>query len=160
MSNDLFRLDIELLLCRYGRQRVLSGLAETESCSVGELTKRLENIRKNKDARKQKAKPKRSLLEEAATLVGDDPQRLEAVRPLVVAFENRILFPSLKSTHRFLESHGQPTSGIKSRKAAGLPIVKLLAHMSPQELDELRHSASRDGQSDFSLLSQAILRGG
>lgn len=158
MSDDFLRLDVEVLLCRYGRQKVLSALAEIESCRPGDITASLAKLRAKKAAKKGHAN-RRTLLDTLEDLRGS-PERVDTLRSFVVAYENRALFPTLKSVQRFLESRGEPASGVKSRKAAGPSVLRVLSLMTGPELAELVPSIRADGQSDFSLLSGAILRTG
>jgi hypothetical protein len=156
MTADFLNLDIGILLARYGRQRVLGALAEADGTSLVELEKQLEKI---KAARAGKTLPvKKSLVERFENEFRHSPERLSKLRPLIVAFENRSLFPTLKSAQRFLQSHGKEVSSIKSRTLAGPHVLQVIASLSSNELEELnRELRPSDGKSDFSLLSDAIL---
>ncbi|HEX8193579.1 MAG TPA: hypothetical protein VF552_11845 [Allosphingosinicella sp.] len=157
MKDEFLRLDVELLLCRYGRQKVLSALADIEACSTEELGEKIAQLRARRLIKA--SRPERKTLTEALVdKVGDAPERLALLRPLIVAFENGALFPTLKSVSRFLDSCDEPVAGIKSRKAAGPLLVKVLSRLGQAELETLRKTISRDGESDYALLSGAILR--
>lgn len=157
MSNEFVRLDVELLLCRYGRQKVLSTLAEIEGCDLQAVQQQLAIIQRKKASR-NKLRKQTSLIDLLEKGLSDSPDRVALIRPFIVAYEGRTFLPSLKSVQRFLESKGEPASGLKSRKAAGPAVLGALARMDRSELELLPRSEEADDQSDFALLSRAILR--
>lgn len=155
--DELLRLDVQLLLCRYGRQKVLSALAELESCRTEEIAGSIAKLRAKKETAKKRASRK-TLVETLEEGLCEAPDRLAILRPFAIAYENGTLFPTLKGVQRFVESRGEGATGLKSRKAAGPFVLKALARMSGADLDDLGLRISRDGESDYSLLSGAILR--
>lgn len=158
MKDELLKLDMELLLLRYGRQRVLSALADLEDWSVQSLEVKLASLRTKKLTR-QVSKAGKSLVEILQDKVADDPSRLASLRPIVIGYENGTLLPSLKAVQRFFESRGETPPKAKSRKLAGQAFLNLILDMDAADLDDLRRKNVDDGQSDFSLLSKAILGG-
>lgn len=156
MSDELLGIDLELLLCRYGRQRVLSALADAEGCSVRALEERLANIRKNRTLRNA-AKTRTSLFDRLEADFEGNPQRIEELKPFVIAYENKSLFPTIKTIQRFLESNGVIKQAPKSRRLAGPLFIQVISRLSASDLAELRRQSQPRSSSDFALLSEAIL---
>ena len=134
---------------------MLRTLAKAEKCSIKELDGRLAKIRRTR-ASKQ-APPKKSLVERLEDDFRDSPFRIAELRPFAVAFENGVFLPTVKSIQRFLEANGVSVGALKSRRLAGPLVLKALANLNLEELSEVRISFAADGESDFSLLSEAIL---
>lgn len=155
MSAELFQLDIDLLLCRYGRARVIAALASATECTEKDLLRRIASVRSKREQAVRKKQP-HSLTTRVETEFRDDPELLGRLKPIAAGFDHGRVLPTLKSIRRLFESRGETSLNIRSRKSAIPALSRLLCKMSPTELNQLSSEAQR-GDNDFALLSEAIL---
>lgn len=158
MKDELLDIDVRVLVLRYGREKVLAALSRLVEQTPAQLEEQLNALGHKKSVGRRKA-PNPSLVEVATSECRGDSEILEPLRALAVAFENRSFLPNLRDVQRFLDRAGASPQKFKSRAIAGPAVIRAL---SKRPKDELTSLASRDAsgsESDYSLLSRAIMGG-
>lgn len=156
MKDQLLEIEVRLLVLRYGRRRVINVLAR-----LGEQT--LEQLEQQLRAIEQEPKtghanlPARSLIEVAESECRARPDILEPLRTLALNFENRVFLTNLRDVKRYLDQIGVPHKSLKSRKTAGPVLIRALSKMPRDELLKLLTTDESSRDSDFALLSRAIM---
>ena len=74
-----------------------------------------------------------------------------------MAFENRSFLPNLRDVQRFLSRAGTSPQNFKSRATAGPVVIRALSKLPKDELTSLASRDALGGESDYSLLSRAII---
>lgn len=157
MKNDrLLDLDVRLLLLRYGRRRLLSALAKIIEQSPEQLELQLQALLETPTMKPTKA-PSPSAIEVATSEFCDRAEIRELLRHLAISFENRTFLPNLRDVRQFLERHGGSSQKFRSRAAAGPVLVRVLSKLPPDELARLAERNESSGDSDYELLSRAIM---
>lgn len=158
MRDELLDLDVRLLVLRYGRQRVLEALAQLGEQSLMQLDAQLRTLQEQSKMARSQGSKKKTLAEAVATACGERPEITEALRTIALGFENRTLLPNLRDVARFLDRIGAPTGTLKSRVVAGPILIRALAKLPRQDLEKIVAMEASGHVSDYSLLSQAIMR--
>lgn len=141
---------------RYGRRAVLDILARLGEQTPEQLEQHLRALEQQpKLNRSKKSKP--PLVEIAASECRDRADIADALRTLAVSFENRTFLPNLRDVRRFFERIGAPHGAFKSRTLAGPVLIRTLSKLPREELLGLVAKGGLPGESDYSLLSQAIM---
>ncbi len=156
MKDELLEIDVRLLVLRYGRQKVLGALSRLIEQTPAELDQQLRALGLKKPADRKKA-PNPPLVDVAASECRDHPEILEPLRALAVAFENRSFLPNLRNVQRFLDRSGAPPRKFKSRAIAGPVVIRALSKLPKDELTSLASRDATGGESEYSLLSRAIM---
>jgi hypothetical protein len=157
MRDQLLEIDVRLLLLRYGQKKVLSALSRAVEMTPEQLEQQLQALsREPGEGRKQH---KQSLVEVAASEARDRVEIIEPLRSLAIAFENRTFLPNLRDVHRFLDRFGAPPQKLKSRVVAGPVVIHALSKLPRDELANLASRSAPGGESDYALLSRAIMGG-
>jgi hypothetical protein len=158
MKDELLNIDVHVLVLRYGRQKVLAALSRLVEQTPAQLEEQLQALDHKKSASRRKA-PNPSLVEVATSECRGDPDILEPLRVLAVAFENRSFLPNLRDVQRFLDRAGASPQKFKSRAIAGPAVIRALSRRPKDELTSLASRDASGGESDYSLLSRAIMGG-
>ncbi|MHB1217448.1 MAG: hypothetical protein ACYC1L_04515 [Alphaproteobacteria bacterium] len=158
MKDQLLDIDVRLLVLRHGRQKVLSTLARLIEQTPEQLEQQLQAL-SQKPAASPKKGPKPSLVEVAASECRDRAEIMEPLRALAVAFENRSFLPNLRDVQRFLDRAGASSRRLKSRAIAGPIVIRALSKLPRDELTNLASQDASRGESDYALLSRAIMGG-
>ena len=156
MKGDFLEIDVRLLVLRYGRQKVIGVLARMGEQTPERLEQQLQDLEKKPKAVSGQ-KPKLSLTDIAALESRDRPDISQLLRTLAVNFENRTFLPNLRDVLRFFEWRGGQASKLKSRTVAGPILIRALSKLPREELLKLTSQVGAPGESDYSLLSRAIL---
>ena len=153
MSSKLLDIDVQLLILRYGRPKVLQALARLGKQTVEDLEHQLRAA-----APKPKAKrPKPSAMDLLASACRERPEIAEFLRALALHFDNRTFLPHLRDVRRFLDQIGTPPAKLRSRAAAAPFLIQALAKLTPEDLSRLSVTDESAGESDYSLLAHAIM---
>jgi hypothetical protein len=156
MPNDLLNLDLRFLLARYGRQRVLEGLARVENVRPEDLDAELAKIEARPNRVKRRVAPTAD--ETAANLHLDDPRRSEAVRELARRFDSGSFLSTLRDVDGFLRQNKVDHAKLRSRRDAGSFVVRFLASLDLPKLDDLIHDLDRaPGKSEYYRLAHQIM---
>lgn len=158
MKDELLDIDVRLLVLRYGRQKVLTALARLIEQTPTELEQHLQTLGYKTSAGRKKA-PNPSLVEVAASECQGRTEILELLRVLAVAFENRSFLPHLRDVQRFLDRTGASPQKFKSRAIAGPVVIRALSKWPREELANLASREASGSESDYALLSRAIMGG-
>jgi hypothetical protein len=158
MKEELLDIDVRLLVLRYGRQKVLAALSRLVEQTPTELEQQLQTLGYKTSADRKKA-PNPSLVEVAASECREDSEIMEPLRILALAFENRSFLPNLRDVQRFLDRAGASPKKFKSRAIAGPVVIRALSKLPKDELTGLASRDASGGESDYSLLSRAIMGG-
>ena len=154
MKEQLLEIDVRLLILRYGRLRVLDVLAR-----LGEQT--LEEIEHELRATEQKPKRGRSKKQSLTEIVTSEclgrPEIADPLRTIALNYENRMFLPHLRDVQHFLARIGTLRGKLKSRTAAGSILIRALAKLPNSELLKIATRKDSSGESDYSLLSRAIM---
>jgi hypothetical protein len=156
MNDELLRIDLGLLILRYGRVKVLEALAHIENVTVAELEQRLTAAAKKRKTTKT-VRP--SIMEIVETEASQREEIAEPLRALAVDFQNRTFLPHLRDVHRFLARMNVSHRKFKSRISAGPALIRTLTKLSREDLVRLAgRGSSEERESDYSLLARAIMR--
>jgi hypothetical protein len=158
MKDQLLDIDVQLLVLRHGRQQVLAALARLVEQTPDQLEQQLQAMGQKPAASRRKA-PKPSLVEVATSECINRAEIVEPLRALAVAFENRSFLPNLRDVQRFLDRTGASPRKLKSRAVAGPVVIRALSKLPKDELTNLASRDASSGESDFALLSRAIMGG-
>ncbi len=158
MKDELLDIDVRLLVLRYGRQKVLTALSRLVEQTPAEIEQHLQTLGHRSSAGRKKA-PNPSLIEVAASECRDHTEILEPLRALALAFENRTFLPNLRDVQRFLDRGSASPQKFKSRAIAGPAVIRALSMLPKDELTSLASRDESHGESDYSLLSRAIMGG-
>ncbi|MBN9509767.1 MAG: hypothetical protein J0I21_11735 [Alphaproteobacteria bacterium] len=156
MTDNLLDIDVRLLVLRYGRPKVLAALSRLVEQTPAEFEQQLQALARKPSAGRKKA-PNLALVEVAALECRDRSEVLEPLRVLALAFENRSFLPNLRDVQRFLDRAGAPAQKFKSRAIAGPVVIRTLSKLPKDELVSLASRDASGGESDYSLLSRAIM---
>jgi hypothetical protein len=154
VKDKLLEIDVRLLVLRYGRQRILKVMARLGEQTPEELERQLRTVEQRSEPGRTRNQ-KQSLGDVVAFECRERPELAEPLRAIAVNFENRTFL--LRDVHRFLDRIGESPGTLKSRAAAGPALIRALSKMKQEELARL---VARDGsprESDYSLLSRAIM---
>src|SRR5690242_6420237 len=121
MSEQYLNLELRLLLLRYGKRRVIEGLASLENQTVEEVEEALANKGK-KPPRPPKVKP--VPVDPLAEAMAARPDAADIIKTLFIRFDNGMLFPKLKEVERFLDQANVTHGKLKSRKAATKQVLR------------------------------------
>jgi len=156
VKDQFLEIDVRLLVLRYGRQRVLNTIARLTDQTFEELEQHLQTVeQKPKAAQTNASKP--ALVEIVASECRERPDIAESLRTIALDFENRTFLPELRDVKRLFDRIGVPSSKLKSRIAAGPLLIRTLSKLSREELLRLAQRDKVPGESDYSLLSRAIM---
>lgn len=157
MNDKLLKIDVALLILRYGRSSVLEAFANTENTTADELQQRLAAAALKR--KKQKPAPP-SIMDVVATEVSKREEIGEPLRTLAIDFQNRTFLPHLRDVQRFLDRMNARHGKLKSRTAAAPLLIRALAKLSREDLVRLTAREFSEGRdTDFALLARAIMGG-
>lgn len=156
MKDQLLEIDVRLLVLRYGRQRVLRVLARLGDQSLDELERELRTVEPRPNAQRA-MKERESLSDVVAFESRGRPEIAELLSTIAANFENRTFLPHLRDVQRFLDRMGVPQRAVKSRSAAGPGLLRALSKLKREELVGLVAREGSPRESDYSLLSRAIM---
>jgi hypothetical protein len=156
VKDQLLEIDVRLLVLRYGREQVLNVLARLGEQSPEQLEQYLRTL-EHKPTASRTERAKRSLVEIAARESKERSDISEPLRTLAINFENRTFLPNLRDVHRFLNGIGISRRTLKSRAVAGPVVIRALSKLSRERLLELVAHKESSNESDYSLLSRAIM---
>jgi hypothetical protein len=158
VTNQLLEIDVRLLVLRYGRQRILKVLARLGDQTLEDLDRQLRTVEQRSNVHRT-IKQRQSLSDVVVVASRERPEIAEPLRAIAVNFENRTFLPHLRDVQRFFDRIGAPQQAAKSRAEIGPALIRALSKLKREELVML---AARDGaprESDYSLLSRAIMGG-
>ena len=156
MTEQLLEIDVRLLVLRYGKEKVLHVLAQLGDQTLEEIEQNLRSIERNpKTNRITRSKP--SLTDVVNSEFRDRPEIAELLRVIAVNYENRVFLPHLRDVQRFLDRFGASHGKLKSRAGAGSVLVRALSKLPREELLTLATREGLSRESDYSLLSRAIM---
>ncbi len=153
MSNKLLDIDVQLLILRYGRPKVLQALARLGDQTVEDLEHQLRAAEQEPKAKRQKL----HAIDLIASACRERPEIAESLRALAVRFDNRTFLPHLRDVRRFLDRIGASPAKLRSRAAAAPFLMQALAKRTSEDLSRLSITDESAGESDYSLLAHAIM---
>jgi hypothetical protein len=156
MNDEFLDIDVQILVLRYGRQKVLTALSRLVEQTPAELEQQLQ-ILGHKSSVGRKKEPNPSLVDVATSECRGLTEIQEPLRVLALAFENRTFLPNLRDVRRFLDRGGASPQKFKSRAIAGPAVIRALSKLPKDELTSLASRDGSSGESDYSLLSRAIM---
>lgn len=155
MPADLLDLEVQLLVLKHGRQRIVRSLAGVAGVTEADIEQALSAAANAKSAKV--AKPRLTTAEMLERADIESPAKKERVATLLREFEQKRFLPELRSVERFCFEHGKRLSA-KTRTAALPKVLLILAKLSDHELDELLNPLSNGGgKSGFAHLAAAIM---
>ena len=156
VTDQLLEIDVQVLLIRHGRQRVLNVLARLGEQSLAQLEQELRALAERPKVEKS-TKSRRSLIDIAEEEARERPAIFEPLRAIAVNYENHSFLPYLRDVRRLLNRLGASDATATSRASAGPVLIRALAKVTPEELLALSMSTGSPHESDYSLLSRAIM---
>jgi len=157
MKNDFLKIEMELLLLKYGEASVVKALAEAQGVSADKLLQNLEDKRKQKRQGTTKARVRKPAIDIARELIeGSENEQL--LLDLAGRFQSKSFLPQLKDVKRFAERNGI-SDNFASRDAAAKPLFEKLRMFSRERIQELLASADSAKESHFAQLSKQLIEG-
>lgn len=157
MTDQILDLQLKLLLLQYGRQRVLSALATSVDCSIGDIEREIRALAEVRKSPSRVRKQIKSILDLADVACQENPTIAEPLKKLAHGFNNRTFLPNLRDVERFL--HGVPNRRkSKSREAAAPVVIDVLKKLSKEQLNQLNFETSASSDTDFLELARVIMQ--
>ncbi|MSU60073.1 MAG: hypothetical protein EXS35_18200 [Pedosphaera sp.] len=155
MHADLLDLEVQLLVLKHGRQRIVRSLAGISEVSEADIERQLSAACSAKSAKERTSPPTITELVERAEITSSSKR--ERVATLLREFEQKRFLPERRLVDRFCFEHGSKVAA-KSRTAALPTVLKILTTLSDDDLDELLDSVRNGGgSSGFAQLAAAIM---
>jgi hypothetical protein len=155
MVDDYLRIELQLLMARYGRRNLLAALAKLEQMDIEQIEREIAAIKA------RPAKPKRKPLKDAAQTIEEVAAGRPAIKQLLNRFahlyEQRLFLTDLRDVNTFLARHGSPRT-LESRKTAIHEVLGTLGRMSEKQLSDLLDATLISGSSGgYSALANEIM---
>jgi hypothetical protein len=151
--DDLLKLDVQLLLLRYGRRKVLDMLATLGEQTAEQLELELRAVQGRRTKRVRKTS---SALDVLPEISGPVPEVAEALRLLATRYENRMFLPQIRDVQRFLDRLGVPHKALRSRRDASRRVMIALSKLTLDELTQLS-KLPESNSSDYADLAREIM---
>lgn len=151
--DDLLKLDVQLLLLRHGRRKVLDMLATLGEQTAEQLELELRTAQGRRAKRVRKTPSSVDVLPEISSPV---PEVAEALRVLATRYENRMFLPQIRDVQRFLDRLGVPHKAVRSRRDAARRVMIALSKLTLDELTQLT-KLPESNSSDFADLAREIM---
>lgn len=156
MSSTYLQYEVALLLAKYGKNAVLSALAEKVKLSHEQLESLLKELPTKKAPRH--ARKSSATVDSIEEMVRDHPAKAHLLRTLHGRFRNRTFLPELRDVRGFFEQHSRNLGATKSRSESFRRLFKLLAGLDLAELDALCQAEPQGAYSSLGVISDEILR--
>lgn len=153
---QLLRYQLALLLASSGRGRVLGALADLLKLSETELEAQiaaLDKLEPKRSARTGDVGSSKAL----EALIAQQPDKAGALRTLHARFLNRTFLADFRDVRRFLESHSRESTRVKSRSDSLPSLLRVLASLSSDELNNLCEQPESSSRSSLGIISDQIL---
>ncbi len=157
MKNDLLEIDVQLLIKRYGLGPVLNALAELEHQTLDQIEQRIQSLKRSSSNSRTSRRHRQSLQEIVNLVASGNDEILEPLRLLAERYESRSFLHNLRDVQLFFSRLGEPHRSFKSRELAGPILMRALAKLPLEDLLRLSKEEQESGESDYSLLSRAIM---
>ncbi len=160
MQTEFLDLELQLLVAKHGRTRLMQGLARLENVSPEQLEERIARL-SDKTLSRKKVKRPFSAEEIIAQIEPVPASRRQELITMSREFEQGRFLPQLADALRFCAKHGQKVRA-RSRRDLLPKIVAVLAALREDELREIvgRAHDTAGGGGSFARLANAIMRGG
>lgn len=155
--DDLLKIELQVLLLRYGRGNVIKALAIVSNETPEEIEKQL-SLAETLKARRKDKKRTPSSVELVAKIANEKPDSAGMLQAIAARFDAGAFLPHLRDVERFLDRAGYPHGRLKSRREAARQVVKVLSQYSIEDLKRLLSSEGQ-GDSDYSRLAREIMGG-
>jgi hypothetical protein len=154
MSETFLRVEVHLLLAKYGRGKVLSELASLTDVTVESIEQEIAAIEAMRKTPKKRSSGKPAKLPDLLSR-SNYP---ELVENLMGMYQRRTFLPNVRTVQQFLTAAGvSPTP--KTREAAMRRVFEVLVRLDGDKLGELINDAQKDtGTGEFSLLADQIMQ--
>jgi hypothetical protein len=153
--DDLLKLDVQLLLLRYGRRKVLDMLATLGEQTGEQLELELE-LRTAQGRRTKRVRKKSSAVEVLPEISSPTPEVAEALRVLATRYENRMFLPQIRDVQRFLDRLGVAHKTLRSRRDAARRVMIALSKLTLDQLMQLT-KLPESNSSDYADLAREIM---
>ena len=154
MKSELLKIEVELLLLKYGEESVLKALSGTTGSTEDAIHQKLSML-KEKKTNSKISRTKKRPIDVAKEVVGDSVNK-EQLMQLAVSYQNRQFLPQLKDVKRFL-GRFNITKNITSRDNATRIVFESLNRCSSEELNGFLSDINMADGSSFSRLAGHIM---
>lgn len=154
MTTDFALIETELLLAKYGADRVLKAIAVAEGRSVDELRKLVADLRVKRPAAKHK---RTELGGFVAKICTENPEKAEILGRIYAAFCNRTIFTDYRDIEEFLARYDGRKHAFRTRNDGARALFSLLATLGAEKLERIWADARSSEQGDLHTLAQGIL---
>jgi len=154
MNTELLKIEVDLLVLKYGEAAALRAFAGATGSSEDAVRRKLAILKEKKTKSKVARTKKRPI--DIAKDVAKDSTHEEQLLQLAVSYQNRQFLPQLKDVRRFL-SRFNIEKNIKSRDNATRIVFETLNRCSSDELNDFLSDSIESDQSSFSRLSGHIM---
>ena len=154
MTQDILKIELRLLLLRYGRTRILEELGALPE----EGQEALETAIRQAEQRKAKPKPKQvHAVDLVPQLADEKSENTEILKALAHRYDSGVFLPNLRDVVRFLERIGSQRAHFRSRREAAGEVVSALSILDLEELKRVAALHAVQEDSDFALLAREIM---
>lgn len=157
MKADLLKLEVELLLLKYGESSVVREVALSLNSSEEDILKKIEALRAKKDKSPKAARPKKSPLDVAKEVVAG-AENEDLLTDLAILYQNKQFLSELKDVKRFF-GRFNISKEVKSRNEGTRLVFEALYKTTREELSDFILDSNSGGQSSFSKLADHIIGG-
>jgi len=154
VTEDVLKIELRLLLLRYGRRRVLNTLAVLGDQTPEDLDAALTLMEGREVKRTRKIVPAPEL---AVQFASERPEVAKLIQTLATRYENRTFLPELREVQRFLDRAGERHRRLRSRSDGAREVIKILSQLSVEDLNRLVVSKTHQDDDDFRLLAKEIM---
>lgn len=155
-SIDIVKLEIDLLVAKYGRERIVQGLAQSTGATLAEIEDAICRYRESQQ-KKRPARTRSSATDLMEKHRGGDGERANLLTELALRFDSAQLFPTTRAATRFLGGFGWYKASKRARTALAPDLVRALLSLSDRDLQRLLDESTPGRPSDYVELAQAIM---
>ena len=154
-DKNLLRLEVKLLLLKYGRKALIEAFSNLELVTIEDLEKEIQLYRSNKKAKLPR--PEKSTEEVLNSFeINEDSRKM--ILYVIDKFRSKAFLPNLRDAITFLQLEGSSKRNVKSRQDTLPLVISSLAQMSKNRLQSIYKDLQDYGdQSDFSILANKLM---
>jgi len=153
MNTELLKIEVDLLVLKYGEAAALRAFAGATGSSEDAVRRKLATLKEKNKSKVARTK-KRPI--DIAKDVAKNSAHEEQLLRLAVSYQNRQFLPQLKDVRRFLGRFNIEKS-IKSRDNATRIVFETLNRCSSEELNDFLSDSNVSDKSSFSRLAGHIM---
>ncbi|MGO8811727.1 MAG: hypothetical protein ACLQJF_19880 [Candidatus Sulfotelmatobacter sp.] len=152
--DDLLKLELQLLLLKYGRGKILDALGALSDRTAEQVEAEIAALEARRTKRVRKVPSISDILTEVCNA---RPEADQILRTLASRYENRTFLPQLKDVQRFLDRSGLAHKALRSRRDAAQHVLRALSRLPTDELNQLAKLSTGKSNTDYADLAREIM---